>query len=257
MRTQSPSSINIYLQCPRRYYYQYILKLPTLPSIHLIRGSVVHKVLECFFTDSFSEDDIQVKLLLSLKKLWSKENFTTINLTKEETEWYYNESQMMLINWSSQFINKLNNLVEKGLTKSEAFKVLTPIVEEHYKSESLNLQGYIDAIENDNGKIRLMDYKTSKRFHINKAYQLQLGIYALLYQEKHNKMPDEVGVYFLKDTEKVLSVTESLINNAKDTVKKIHEATDSKEICDYSKQKSPLCKWATGQCDFYNTCSKK
>ena len=46
---QSPSSINTYKQCPRKHFYQYILNLPTKPSIYLIRGSIVHEVLEKFF----------------------------------------------------------------------------------------------------------------------------------------------------------------------------------------------------------------
>jgi ATP-dependent helicase/DNAse subunit B len=49
-RVQSPSSINTYNQCPRKYYYQYILKLPTRPSIHLVRGNIAHSVLEDFFS---------------------------------------------------------------------------------------------------------------------------------------------------------------------------------------------------------------
>ena len=49
-RVQSPSSINTYFQCPRKYYYIYNMKLKTSPSIHLVRGLVAHKVLENFFT---------------------------------------------------------------------------------------------------------------------------------------------------------------------------------------------------------------
>ena len=45
-RVQSPSSIITYRQCPRKYYYHYIENLPTKPSIHTIRGKIVHSVLQ-------------------------------------------------------------------------------------------------------------------------------------------------------------------------------------------------------------------
>ena len=32
-RVQSPSSISTYKQCPRKYFYQYVLKLPTQGNI--------------------------------------------------------------------------------------------------------------------------------------------------------------------------------------------------------------------------------
>ena len=48
-RLESPSSINTFRQCKRKYYYQYIEKLPTKGSIHLVRGNIVHSTLEDFY----------------------------------------------------------------------------------------------------------------------------------------------------------------------------------------------------------------
>ena len=48
-RIQSPSSINTHKQCPRKYWYSYVARLPSKPSIHLVRGTIVHAVLEKFF----------------------------------------------------------------------------------------------------------------------------------------------------------------------------------------------------------------
>ena len=54
-RVESPSSINTFKQCKRKYYYQYIEKLPTLPNIHQVRGNIAHSVLEDFFDTEISE----------------------------------------------------------------------------------------------------------------------------------------------------------------------------------------------------------
>ena len=64
-RVESPSSINTFKQCPRKYYYVYVKKLETLPSIHLIRGKIVHSVLEDFFkVDSGKLPDDNCDVLL-------------------------------------------------------------------------------------------------------------------------------------------------------------------------------------------------
>ena len=48
-RIQSPSSILTHKQCPRKYFYKYVMKLPTVTSIHAVRGKIIHEVLEEFF----------------------------------------------------------------------------------------------------------------------------------------------------------------------------------------------------------------
>ena len=45
----SPSKINTYKKCPREFYYKYIAQLPEKKTIHLFRGSLVHKILETLF----------------------------------------------------------------------------------------------------------------------------------------------------------------------------------------------------------------
>ena len=49
----SPSKINTYMKCPREFYYKYIAKLPEKKTIHLFRGSLVHKILERLFKYQF------------------------------------------------------------------------------------------------------------------------------------------------------------------------------------------------------------
>ena len=41
------------MKCPREFYYKYISKLPEKKTIHLFRGTLVHKVLEDLFKNKF------------------------------------------------------------------------------------------------------------------------------------------------------------------------------------------------------------
>ncbi|MFC1691814.1 RecB family exonuclease [Nanoarchaeota archaeon] len=264
-RIQSPSSINTFRQCPRRYYYNYIEKLPTKPSIHLIRGNIVHSALEDFFKINIEnisspsyEFELRIILLEHFKKHWNMKmtQLNQLGLSEDELMYYFKDSSDMINNWLDMFYEKVKKKLAKENNLVEAFKVLTPRTEEEYRSDQEGVRGFIDAIHEDEDGIVLMDYKTSKKNVINNAYKLQLAIYAMLYQEKHKKLPDKVGISFLKFDEQYLDVDESLVDFAKLEVRQVHELTQSKNKEDYNKKTSPLCKWSTGQCDFYEQCCK-
>ncbi|NTV23725.1 MAG: PD-(D/E)XK nuclease family protein [Nanoarchaeota archaeon] len=262
-RVQSPSSINTYKQCPRKYYYQYIEKLPTKPSIHLVRGSIAHKTLEDFYELEFSGHEHEAgnhliqHLLTLLRENWEKsEELPALGLGEDELESYYQETQLMLVNWFNEFWKKFSAMLEKGMDPHEAFTKITPVREELYESQESGVRGYIDVIEEDDGAVNLMDYKTSKHYEITPAYRLQLAIYAYLYSLKHGKMPKKVGIYFLRHGVLFLEADERLVKEAQFEIEQIHLSTETDDMEDYPKKPSPLCKWSTGECDFYKTCFK-
>lgn len=265
-RIQSPSSILTYKLCPRKYYYQYIEELPTKPSIHLIRGKVAHSVLENFFktsTESINDSNYEVMLKNILQNLlvkhWkgSKGGFDKLNMTEEQLQFYFDETMMMVLNWANNFFQRIRNrIAEKGMSFKEAFRELTPLTEKQFISEEHKVQGFIDAIEEIDGKVKIVDYKTSKRSEMKKEYKLQLAIYALLYFETHKKMPHRVAINFLRDVEKYLDVTKEMIEQAKHEIKQMHLNTVTDDKKDYPKKPGPLCNWSTGQCDFFDKCFK-
>jgi len=261
-RVQSPSSINTYKQCARRYFYQYIKKLPTSPNIHLIRGNIVHTALEKFFEIDptiLDEQNYKKELASYLSNLfeacWRTKSIELDKVTKSPDQKleFYNDSKMMLGNWLSDFFDRMT---KTGKPFVEAFNIVKPAaVEEKLACDELKVRGFVDVIEDDNGIIKLVDYKTGKpKNKITKEYRLQLGIYALLYKQKHGKAPDKVSIWFLKDKELVVDVDEALLKDATFEIEQIHFATVSDVITDYPTTITPLCKWSTGQCDFYETC---
>jgi ATP-dependent exoDNAse (exonuclease V) beta subunit len=266
-RVQSPSSINIYKQCPRRYFYQYIKKLPTYPSIHTLRGNIVHSTLELFYElDPQTLDEANWRVDMAnyarnlFEALWKKNRNSLLKLAGSEEKYYffYQESAQMLANWMNAFFSKFSKLLQEN-TLLQAWEKIRPIAREiEYKSRELSVRGFIDCIEEIDGKIRLIDYKTSKlKKEFPKEYRLQLAIYALMYKEKHGKLPDEASVWFLRGEEVVVPITEELVKDALFEVEQIHFNTQSEHISDYPVNITPLCKWRGGQCDFYNVCIKE
>jgi CRISPR/Cas system-associated exonuclease Cas4 (RecB family) len=262
-RVQSPSSINTYNQCPRKYFYQYILKLPTSENIHSIKGKIVHSVLEKFFdldVRHFKEENYKKELSYYMKNLfnafWLKnlEKLEEIGCNEKEIVGAKHEIAEMLANWLQYFFDRIDGT---GLSFHEAFKKFKPVeVEAEYESKQHMVKGFIDVVEEVDGEIKVLDYKTSGSFEISDSYELQLAIYALLYSEKHGKLPHKLSIWFLKDKEQAIEMDKRLIEKAIKEIETIHRKTESDRIDDYPKQESGLCKWRTGKCDFYDECFK-
>jgi RecB family exonuclease len=190
-----------------------------------------------------------------IEQHWRKEQkeLNSLGLTAPQLDFYHIETKDMVSNWYANFTKKIQAEM-KTYPLPESFNRLTPKTELEYKSENYGVRGFIDAIHEKDGKVILMDYKTSKAAKISKEYRLQLALYALMYHETHEKMPDQVGIDFLKFGEQLLDVDEELINHAKFEAELIHMNTATTKKEDYPMKPGPLCRFSTGQCDFYEKC---
>ena len=228
-RILSPTAINTYLSCPRKFYLRYFKRLKTRPSIHLIRGQIVHQTLERFYKarqqilTEKSEEGIQKALLAIFKSLWNGagDRLNALGLNDEEICFYYTDSELMLCHFGSWFCK--NNLPMPDLTETRIF------------SKNLSIMGIIDAVyENQDGTI-LVDYKTSKHVKITEDIKRQAAIYGLLYQDRYNKMPAALWVHFLKDAHNPvpIHIDEVLLDYGKMLIQSIREKTLSQDEVDY------------------------
>ena len=264
-RVESPSSINTFKQCKRKYYHQYIEKLPTLPNIHQVRGNIAHSTLEHFYNiqvSDWTKENFPQKIQLTIQQLflhqWKtyEKKLKDLHLNPDQEKFYFEETMMMLMNWANHFTGELNErLLKNGTSLPEAFMELTPIREQEFTSDNYSVHGFIDAIKHLEDEVHIIDYKTNSSFEIKDSIKLQLAIYSLLYHEKHGKLPSKVGIFFLRHKLKMINVDEQLLNLAKREVELIHAHTSiTEDKQDYPRTITPLCKWSTGKCDFYDTC---
>ena len=260
-RIQSPSSINTFKQCPRKYYYQYILKAPTKPSIHLVRGRVVHSVLEDIYDEDVSQltlENYKEHFQACIGRLfvghWNKasEELETLGLNENVLAGYFEESVVMLFNWLNSFCRQIAQM--DAPTFQDRFEALKPQRELQFYSEKHQVRGFIDAIQEVNGQVHIVDYKTSKRDKMTSEYRLQLAIYSLMYFEKYGRLPHKAGLFFLKHGARDIDVDASLLQLAVNEIAFVHAHTESEDINDYPKNVTALCRWRTGQCDFYAQC---
>lgn len=220
-RILSPTAINTYLYCPRKFYLRYIKKLRTNPSIHLIRGQIVHQALHQFHKNhpqipkATPIGKIRTDLLNMFNKLWdnAKSRLEALNLTPEQIEFYRNDSELMIFNYSHWFYK--HGLPSPDMTESRFF------------SNNLKLMGIIDAVYEKPSKTILVDYKTSKNPELTDDINRQAALYALLYKDKYKKIPEAVWIHFLKevDNPKLIHVDEHLLDYAKILLESIREKT--------------------------------
>ena len=230
---QSPTSINTYLRCPRKYYLRYIKRLKSGPSIHLIRGKAVHETIAQFsqmkFDRSADSETTNNTLLDLFGKNWRRQNseIQRLILDAKTIDEFYSESQEMLLGWLKRYSQKGYGRPKTGI------KLF---------SKTHGVMGIVDAVFTDNGRIILLDYKTGKKNEITEDIKVQLAIYTLLYREKFGRMPDIVAIDFLKhQEERRFRASEKLIQYAAQLCTDTHKKTISNNEKDYPCQCGGWC----------------
>ena len=229
-RILSPTAINTYLSCPRKYYLRYIRKLPTRPSIHLIRGSLIHKTLQTFNKNCVRGPphahtrEPSKELLEIFSRLWleSESALSALGLSQEELKEYHDESELMLLNFSDWF-------------SRQDIPPLVDYSEVKLFSNRLGLMGIVDAVKFRDHEVTLIDYKTSKNCTVTDEIFRQVVLYALLYQDRYNKAPDVVCIHFLKEPGDPIPVhiDENFLEYAEILVDSVREKTLSGDELSY------------------------
>lgn len=255
----SPTKINTFMKCPREFYYNYVEKVKTKPNIHLVKGSVVHKVLEDFYR-KYKPNPKKVLSQL-FRDNWNKSSgmIKMLEMDKEELKKHKKDALNMVMAFYDVHRRKMEGTIVQGKAENEqhAFYLTKPKFREMYvKDDKLKTRGFIDRIHKDyNGVVTLGDYKTSTKYGIGLSddYKRQLSIYALLYNSQTGDMADYVSIIFLRYGEEfLLEVTPSLLKYARDTIDYVWEHTRSADKVDYPLKEGRLCGW----CSFNNICSE-
>ncbi len=263
-RVESPSSILAYMQCPRKYYYRCVRRLEQKPSIHLVLGAAVHSAIEAFhksepvgLLEETFFGSLHPGLMRHFGREW-KRNSATIEKTglrSWEESFYFRQGMVMLDNFYRHHMGMVRDVqCCTGLTFSEAFDTLRPSSEMKIYSERLGMVGVIDAVQDVDGKTSIVDYKTSKKSELDEECMIQLSILALLYNERFGRSPDRVGIHFLRHGLRMLPAIPDVVKFGEKVCSRFRWVAESDDISEYPQKKTGLCKYRTGQCDYYEKC---
>lgn len=228
----SSSSINTINQCRRKYYYKYIAKLPEKKNIDALIGSIVHKAIK----EGINNKGREYEEIFC--KVWNE------NVAEIEKLQFDNVSDHKDLCWR-MYENWINDYDPDAEIKAEV----------KLESRKYNLIGFIDEIYEKDGKIGIIENKTSKKEEITPEFELQIAIYSLLFFENYGKLPDFAAIRFLRTgNRKYIKVNERLLNKARYEAKAIKIKMLPENIEDYLKNPSRLCKWNTGECSYFEKC---
>ena len=185
--SMSISSLNTFLRCPLSFYYEYILRVPTVMSESAAYGTAMHNALRRLFDRMSLSKSKQYPSADSLQKIFVEELKKMRAYLSEVTyEQRLSLGQTYLQNYYKQF------------HKSWPTKVLIEHPIRHAEVDGVPVKGTIDRIDwLGNQQLHIVDYKTgsssaSKTRPPTKAqpyggtYWRQLYFYKLLYEAQQS-----------------------------------------------------------------------
>jgi len=233
----SPSSLSTYTQCPLKYKYSRVNKIPEPPTQATLLGNFVHDVLEAFY-GQLDPDQRTASSLRSLStSTWADGGWADRikGIVKEE------ESQSFRWNawWCLENIFKVEN--------PKAVDVSGVETELNGKILGVPMKGFIDRWFAANGEVRISDYKTGKtprEPYVDDKFT-QLLIYAVVLAQEIDEKVTHVELLYLKDGKKfVRDVSDGMIESVSRMVSETYDAiVSSFKNDDWPANPTKLCYW--------------
>jgi putative RecB family exonuclease len=238
----SPSRLATYLQCPRKYDFQVLKKLPTKPSPHLDLGSNVHAALRDWLRLPPPARTWE-GLVEFYRAAWRKNMPAFAGRTRDE-----------LRDWGERGKAMLRRFAD------EVAPDLAPLALEKWVGidfGDIEVRGKVDRIDLlPDGSLRIVDYKTG-RFPRDPARarseDLAAAVYARGSSENFVGAPiADVEYLYLDSMERLTFPMDDAWQAQRETTlatlaRNAHEAEKSGE---FSPAPGPLCAW----CDFNERC---
>lgn len=159
----SVSRVNLFEQCPQKYYYRYILKLPDPSTYHSAAGSFIHKVLENLVIQFIKAKDLRKAATYAYSL--AKKDKEILELGELITPEVCEEVKQ----WVKDFVKMFEDNPEKMPT----FLKAETRFNFHIENTDFMVTGFIDRIDRlDADTVRVIDYKTTGKPSYLKPFQL-------------------------------------------------------------------------------------
>ncbi len=197
----SPSRVESFLSCPMAFRFSSIEKLPEPPSVHMTRGSLVHRALELLFTlpaTRRTAEAAHASLATAITEYRSDPEFTDLHLSESQAEVLFAEAV---------------DLVHAYLRMEDPRSVREIGLELRLEAAvgDLTLRGIIDRLELDSdGALVVTDYKTGRAPSANYEQSRLAGVhfYSFLCEALFGRRPSKIRLMYLK-TGEVIEATPS------------------------------------------------
>ncbi|MEX2328464.1 MAG: PD-(D/E)XK nuclease family protein [Nitriliruptoraceae bacterium] len=179
------SRMDTYRNCPRKFRYAYVDRIPGLGSPALSLGSSIHDALDRFYDRKLPTPPSEEELLGFLFEAWDSSGFE--DLDRDEQVQFYRHAQDVLRRYHRRVLEDYRLPVATEMWFELPF-------------EDAVVVGAIDRIDrDDDGSLHVIDYKTNRRAQprARVAGSLQLAIYALACEHLYGQLPASVALDFV------------------------------------------------------------
>jgi len=247
----SYSQLAAFEKCPLQYKFGFILKVPTRGKAVFSFGKTMHNTLDAFLK---SENEIVPKK--KKKKATKKNSDTFEKLTKlyednwidewygskKEKDEYYKNGKRIIKEFYEQFSKKPPKILK--VDGKPALEM--PF---NLKIGGYTLYGVIDRIDEMDGGVAIIDYKTGQsKDKLDLDAKEQLLIYQIAAQEVLHLKPKKLAYYYLDDGKVAAFLgSENDLENQKAKIIEEIEKIKNSEF-------EPTPGWQCQYCDFKDIC---
>lgn len=218
----SPSSLTNYLRNPIQFYMQRVLGIREVEEVEEsvalnTLGTIIHQVLENLYLPYVGKN-------LTLHDVEQMQKLADVEVEKQ-FELEYNSDKdklgrnLLAFEVAKRHVFHFFEEEKNGLKKGDEVRIialeteLTYLLEHKDLPYAVKLFGFVDRIEERNGVIRVIDYKTGKveanqvrlsewegmALELKNDKSIQLLCYALMYFDSCKNKPLEAGIYSFKN----------------------------------------------------------
>ncbi len=246
-RSLSPSRITNFKDCPLAFKFSVIDGLPEPPSIHAVRGTLMHRALERLFWEMSpgrrTRDRASELLAFELKAMaYDDPDLVDLALSQEESAKLRKEGEALLDGYFS--LEDPDGVDAVGLELALEAEVA-----------GVKMRGIIDRLDRTaSGDLVITDYKTGRApgDGYERSRLTGVNIYALLCEEVLGVRPAAVRLVYLKAPCTITSVPSAqMIESVRRNVHALWQAIlRACELDDFRPRPSGLCNW----CGFRQFC---
>lgn len=252
-KAYSPTSVNIYLKCPRQYFYNYILDLAAKDgnADALYYGTAIHEACEkavkfAMKNRNYPEKTQFIKYFTDKLSNLPVSNFETMEILKVRGQ---NALDKYYVQMCNTPINELYE-VEKYL---------------EFPIDDVKFCGIVDRIDkNSDGTYSIYDYKTGNAKNSasisiggeHEDYYNQIALYKYFFEQKEKCTVKSTGFIFPEEFEKNLEIDftetecQAVVDKFKSAIQNIKEHK-FEPIAAKNRTKSKICEY----CQYKDFCS--
>ena len=238
----SYSALGTFRQCPQKYKFQEIDKIPSKKSKEALFGTLIHASLKRMFSHDPLFPTLD-EVIAEFRMAWNVSR-AHVELSEEESYAYLGQGEHILRRFYAK--NKPWNFNVVDL--ESRFEV---IIQDSKTGEAHVLAGIIDRIDKPTEDMyEIIDYKTARKMKSQESVDtdLQLSLYhlGLVRRWPHiEKATVVLSLYYVKHNEKITTTRSPTALEAvyKNILVTIHDIKDRTSSGEFPPQPSALCDW--------------